>query len=576
MKNLEISAIFREITKILEIKGDNPFRIHAYDRAAQNIEGLTEDIEDFIQDDRLTDIPGIGKDLANKIKEYISTGKIKAYEHLKKTIPKGLLDLLNIPSVGPKTAKLLYEKLKIKDISDLEKAIKKNKLRGIFGIKEKTIENISKGIEVLKRGRERMTLAQAMQVADEFVGALKKSPEVKRISVAGSLRRQKETVRDIDILIISEKPKKIMDVFTELPNVATVLAKGETKASVRTKDDVQVDCRVEEEKSFGAALLYFTGSKNFNIKMRQLAIKKGLKINEYGVFSANNYGGKNDRFVCGRTEEEIFKTLGMSYIEPELREDTGEIELAKKHQLPELIEIKDIKGDLHVHSKWSDGGNTIEEVVQAAKKRGYSYIAITDHSQSLKIAGGLSIADLKKKKKEIDQMNKKLKGFRVLYGTEVDIDSDGKLDYKDEILKEFDVVVAAIHSGFKQSKTQLTKRLVEACQNKYVHIIAHPTGRLWGERDAYDIDIEEVLKVARETNTHLEINAFPQRLDLNDLNCRRAKEIGAKLVIGTDAHTTEQLKMMKLGVSVARRGWLTKKDVINTLSLEELLRALKK
>jgi DNA polymerase (family 10) len=326
---------------------------------------------------------------------------------------------------------------------------------------------------------------------------------------------------------------------------------------------------VVEKKSFGAALLYFTGSKNFNIKLRQLAIKKGLKINEYGVFRKN-------RFVCGTIEEEIFKILGMSYIEPELREDNGEIELAQKSQLPVLIELKDLKGDLHVHSKWSDGGNTIEEVVQAAKKRGYSYIAITDHSQNLKIAGGLSIADLKKKKKEIDRMNKKLKGFRVLYGTEVDIDSDGKLDYKDEILKEFDVVVAAIHSGFKQSKTQLTKRLVEACQNKYVHIIAHPTGRLWGERDAYDIDIEEVLKVARETNTHLEINAFPQRLDLNDLNCRRVKEAGVKLALGTDAHTVEQLETMKLGIAVARRGWLAKKDVLNTLEVEELLKTMKK
>ncbi len=569
MKNLEISAIFREIANILEIKGDNPFRIRAYERAAQNIEGLTEDIEDFVRDDRLMDIPGVGKDLADKIKEYVQTGKIKAYEDLKKKVPGGLLDLLNIPSVGPKTAKLLYEELKIKNILDLEKAIKKNKLQGIFGIKEKTIENISKGIELLKRGRERMTLAQAMQVADEFISALKKLSEVKRISVAGSLRRQKETVRDIDILMISKKPKKIMDVFTGLPDVATVLAKGETKSSVRTKGDVQVDCRVEEEKSFGAALLYFTGSKNFNIRLRQLAIKRGLKINEYGVFRKN-------RFVCGKTEEEIFKILGISYIEPELREDTGEIELAREFQLPYLIELKDIKGDLHVHSKWSDGGNTIAEMVEAAKRRGYSYLAITDHSQSLKVAGGLSIADLKKKKQEIGRINRKLKDFRVLYGTEVDIDSDGRLDYKDGVLKEFDVVVAAIHTGFKQSKSQLTRRLIRACKNNYVHIIAHPTGRLWGSRDAYDIDMDEVLKAARDTNTYLEINAFPQRLDLNDLNCRRAKEIGARLVIDTDAHTFEQLVTMRLGVSVARRGWLTKKDVLNTLSLEELLKAIKK
>ena len=569
MKNLEISAIFHEIANILEIKGDNPFRIRAYGRAALNIEGLSKDIENFINEDKLTDIPGIGRDLADKIKEYVRTGRIKAYEALKKSMPAGLLDLLNIPSVGPKTTKLLYENLKIKNISDLEEAIKKNKLQGIFGIKEKTVENILKGIGVLKRGKERMTLAQAMQVADEFTSALKKLPRVSRISIAGSLRRQKETVRDIDILMISKKPKEVMDVFTKLPNVATILAKGETKASVRTKVDVQVDCRVEKEKSFGAALLYFTGSKNFNIKLRKIAIKKGLKLNEYGLFRKN-------KFVCGKTEEEMFKALGLSYIEPELREDTGEIELARNNQLPHLIELGDIRGDLHAHSKYSDGGNSIEEMAMSAKRKGYSYIAITDHSQSLKVAGGLSTAELKKKRREIDKVNSRLKNFKVLYGTEVDIDSSGRLDYKDEVLKEFDVVVAAIHTGFKQSQAQLTKRLVKACQNKYAHIIAHPTGRLWGARDAYDLGMDEVLKTARDTNTHLEINAFPNRLDLNALNCRRAKEIGVKLVIDTDAHTTEQLETMRLGVSVARRGWLAKKDVINTLLLEELFKALKK
>ena len=569
MKNLEISQIFHQIAKILEIKGDNPFRIRAYERAAQNIEGLTEDIEGYIKEDRLTEIPGIGKDISGKIKEIVKTGKLKALADLKKTIPEGLLDLLNISSVGPKTAKLLYEKLKIKNISDLQGAIRKNKLGGIFGIKEKTIENISKGIELLKRGKERMTLARAVLVADEFVNALKKLPTVKKISTAGSLRRQKETVRDIDILVISDKPKKVMQAFTSSPKVRDVLAEGQTKASVRTKEDIQVDCRVLEEKSFGAALLYFTGSKNFNIKLRQLAIKKGLKINEYGVF-------KREKFIAGRTEEEIFKLLGMPYIEPELREDNGEIELAINHTLPKLIDIKDVKSDLHVHSKWSDGGNTIEEIVRACLKRGYTYAAITDHSQSLKVAGGMTARDLKKKKEQIEKINQKLKTFYVLYGTEVDIDSDGKLDYKDEILKEFDLVVAAIHTGFKQSKEQLTKRLIKACQNRYVHIIAHPTGRLWGTRDAYEIDLDELLKVANQTNTFLEINAFPQRLDLNDLNCRRAKEMGVKLALGTDAHQLEQLENMKLGISVARRGWLSKEDVINTLSVEELLKMIKK
>ncbi|MFH0913216.1 MAG: DNA polymerase/3'-5' exonuclease PolX [Candidatus Omnitrophota bacterium] len=569
MRNLEVSAVFREIAKILEIKGGNPFRIRAYERAAQNIEGLTEDIENFIRDERLNEIPGVGKDLSERIREFVKNGKIKVYEDLKKSIPKGLLDLLNIPSVGPRTAKLLYEELKIKNIPDLEKAIKKNKLQGIFGIKEKTIENISKGIALLKRGKARMTLAQAIQVGDEFVKGLKNMTEVRKISPAGSLRRQKETVRDIDILVESDKPKKVMETFSGLPAVGMVLAKGKTKSSVRTRDDVQVDCRVVEKKSFGAALLYFTGSKNFNIKIRQLAIRRGLKINEYGVF-------RKKRFICGSTEEEIFKALGLPYIDPELREDNGEIELAQESRLPHLIELKDIEGDLHAHSRWSDGGNTITEMVQAAKLRGYSYIAITDHSQSLKIAGGLSIADLKKKKKEIDQINKKIKKFRVLYGTEVDIDSEGKLDYKDEVLKEFDVVIAAIHSGFKQSKYQLTRRVVNACHNKYVHIIAHPTGRLWGVRDAYDIDMDEVLRVAKNTNTHLEINSFSQRMDLNDLNCRRAKGMGVKLVLGTDAHASEHLDSMKLGIAVARRGWLGRENVLNTLTVEKVLEAIKK
>ncbi|MDD5431504.1 MAG: DNA polymerase/3'-5' exonuclease PolX [Candidatus Omnitrophica bacterium] len=568
MLNLEIAQIFHDIADILEIKGENVFRIRAYQRAAQTIESIPN-IENFIKQDRLTDIAGIGKDLSDRIKEYAQTGKIKMLEDLKKSIPEGLLDLLNIPSVGPKTAKLLYEKLKIKSISDLENAIRKGRLKGIFGIKDKTVENIVKGIEILKRGRERLTLAEAMVVGNEFVKELKNLSQVKSISVAGSLRRKKETIRDIDILVISDNPKKVMDSFVKIPSVRDIQAFGDTKASIRTKDDVQVDCRVVENKSFGAALLYFTGSKSFNIKLRQLAIKKGLKINEYGVF-------KKDKFIGGKTEEEIFKLLDLSYIEPELRENTGEIEFARENKLPKLIEQKDIKGDLHSHSSWSDGLNSIEEMAQAARKLGYSYMAITDHSQSLKVARGLSIADVKKKKEEIERINKNLNGFRILFGTEVDIDSQGKLDYPDSILKEFEIVIGAIHTGFKQTQAQLTKRIVSACKNKYVHIIAHPTGRLWGVREAYPIDLEEILKVAKQTNTALEINAFPQRLDLNDSGCRMAKEIGVKIAIDTDSHACDQLSAMQFGVAVARRAWLSKEDVVNTLPLEKLLKLVKK
>ncbi len=576
MKNAEIANIFREIATILEIKGDNRFKIRAYERAAQNIEGLSEDIETYAASNSLRTIPGIGHDLEERIKEYLEKGKIKYYQTLKKSIPSGLLELLNIPSIGPKTTKLLYDELKIKNIASLEKAIKRNKLTGLPGIKEKTIENIKNGIELLKRGRERMPLYYAAQIANEFITQLQKLPETKKLSVAGSLRRCKETVRDIDILVISREPQTIMKAFVTAPLVKDVLAKGDTKASVRTGERIQVDCRVLDEKSFGAALVYFTGSKNFNIKLRQMAIKKGLKVNEYGIFSATKRGGRKEKFVCGRNEEEVFKTLGLEYIPPEIREDTGEIELAMHDKLPRLVEAADIKGDLHTHSSWSDGVNTIEEMAQEAKKIGYSYICITDHSQSLKIAGGLSISDLKKKRKEIDKINARFPNFRVLYGTEVDIASDGKIDYPDKILSEFDIVIAAIHTGFKQSRKQITKRLISACKNKYVNIISHPTGRLWGVRDSYEIEWNKFLKTARDTNTTLELNSFPQRLDLNDSACRRAKEAGIKIAINTDSHSTEHLSLIKFGISTARRAWITKGDVINTLTLEQLLRQIKK
>ncbi len=571
MKNKLVVDTFRNIAEILEIKGDNVFRIRAYQKAADTIEGLAEDIDNFVSQGRLKEIPGIGVDLSAKIKEITSAGKLGFYEDLKKTIPEGLLGLLNIPSVGPRTAGLLYEKLKIKNITDLEIAITEGKLEGIPGIKEKTIENILKGIQLIKRGKERMPLAAARQLSEDFLGELKKIKEVKVICPAGSLRRCRETVRDIDILVISDKPQKVMDVFTSLPQVKEVLAKGQTKSSVRTLDDVQIDCRVVEEESFGAALLYFTGSKNFNVHIRKLAQKKGWKINEYGVFSA-----EGAKFLAGRTEEEIFKLFKMRYIEPELREDSGEFELALEDRLPELIKIRDIKGDLHCHSNYSDGANSIEEMAKAAQKKGYSYIAITDHSLSLKIAGGMSIKGLDKKKEEIQRLNRQLKDFRILYATEVDIDSQGKIDYPDNVLKEFDIVVGAIHIGFKQSREQLTRRIVRACQNEFVHIISHPTGRLWGTRDSYELDLENIFKVSRETNTALEINSFPQRLDLNDQNSRFAKKMGVKLAINTDSHAIEHLDNMPLGICVARRGWLEARDVINTLTVEKLLKTIKK
>ena len=569
MKNKEIALIFKDIADILEIKGANVFRIRAYQRAAQNLQGLSRGIEEYSREGKLSDIPGIGEDLASKINEYIDSGKIEFYEKLKKSIPAGLSDLLNVPGIGPKTAKLLYHKRGIKDVPGLTRAIAADKLKGLAGIKEKTIENIQKNIQIYQSAKEKMTLAEAIGQAQELLEPLRKLPSVEKVIAAGSLRRCKETVRDIDLLAVSRRPQELMSAFVKLPRVARVLANGTTKSAIRTASGAQVDLRVVDKRSFGSALVYFTGSKNFNIKLRVMGQKLGLKVNEYGIF-------KKDKYICGATEEEVFKKLGLAYIEPELREDNGEIELAKENKLPRLVELKDLRGDLHVHSIWSDGGNTIEAMAQAAQQRGYDYIAITDHSQGLKVANGLSVAELKKKKAEIEKINQALKNLRVLFATEVDIDVNGKLDYSDAVLKEFDLVVAAVHSNFKLPKDKMTKRLIRACENKYVNIIAHPTGRLFGVREPSEVDFKELFKVAKDTNTHMEVSSFSNRMDLNDLNCRLAVDMGVKVAINTDSHLTEHLAAMSLGVSVARRGWLEKKDVINTRPLAELLKIIKK
>ena len=569
MKNQEVARILREIARILELKGDNPFRIRAYERAAQNIDNLSQDVAVLAESGILIDIPGIGADLAAKIKEIVSTGSLKYYEELKKQIPEGLLRMLEIPGLGPKTVKKIYDKFKIDTIEKLKEAAQKNKLQGLEGIREKAEENILRGIELLRKGIERTPLHFAASVAGSFIKALGKIKEVKKIEVAGSLRRRKETVRDIDILIVSKRPALVMSEFVKLPLVKEVLAHGETKSSVIAKENnMQVDVRVVDDKSFGSALMYFTGSKEFNIKLRQLAIKNDYKINEYGVF-------RKEMYLGGRTEEEIFSLLKIQYIPPELREDRGEIEAALKESLPRIIELKNIKGDFHVHSEYSDGNSPIFEIAKAAEELNYQYIGICDHSQSLRVANGLSKKEVYKKIKEIGKLNGKSK-VRLLCGTEVDIDAEGRLDYPDSILKEFDLVIAAIHSGFKQSKQQLTKRIVNACKNKYVNIIAHPTGRLWGMREPYEIDLDEVLKAANDYQVALEISCFPQRLDLNDIGALEAKKLGVKLALGTDAHKIEQLNAMELGISVARRGWLEQKDIINCMNLEKLMKWLKK
>ena len=570
MKNQEIAGIFNEIADLLEIKGENPFRIRAYRRAAQNLEGLTKDVAALSREE-LLEIPGIGHDLAEKIEEYIKTEKVKSLEDIKKEVPEGLAALLSVPGLGPKTAKLLYEKLKIKNVDELEKLAREHKLIGLPGIKEKTEENILRGIEMLKRGKERQPLGRVLPIAYEIIEHLGKATHVEKINIAGSLRRMKDTVKDIDILATSKNPYDVMKAFVHLPQVKEVLMHGPTKSSIVIREGLQVDLRVVEDESYGAALAYFTGSKEHNIRLREMAVKKGLKINEYGIFRE-----KDNKKLGGKDENDVYKILGMQFIPPEMRENRGEIEAAQKNALPRPVELGDIKGDLHVHTKQSDGSHTLEELIDAARGMGYGYIAITDHSKGLGIARGLSEERLLEEKKEVDALNKKLRGFKLLMGIEVDIRSDGRMDFDDDILSKMDIVVASIHSGFRQPEEQLTRRIVSAMKNPYVSIIAHPTGRLIGERDAYEIDMEQVLNMASKTGTALEINAYPLRLDLSDVYVKTAKELGVKFAISTDTHVITQFNFMHYGVSIARRGWLEKKDVLNTLKYDTLMKNLQR
>lgn len=568
MKNQNIAKIFNEIAELLELKGENAFRIRAYRRAAQNIDGLSKDVAS-LSDEELTSVSGIGKDLAGKIREYIETGRVAKHEELKKEIPAGVLDLLRVPGLGPKKAKQFYDALGIKGIDELEAAIKSGRLRGLPGIQAKTEDNILQGIALLKRGAGRRPLGRVLPLAEDIIRGMKEAAPVDKIEVAGSIRRMKDTVKDIDILTTSKRPAVVMDAFVKLPYAARVLALGETKSSIITDDGIQVDLRVVEEDSFGAALQYFTGSKQHNIKLRELAVRAGLKLNEYGVFKE-----PEGRRIGGRSEEEVYKALKMPWIPPELREDTGEIESGLEGRLPALVTVEDIKGDLHVHTNWSDGSHGLDVVVEAARKKGYHYIAITDHTKGLGVAHGLDEMRLKDEMRLIDATNNRLAGFRVLKGTEIDIRSDGSLDLPDEAISGLDIVVASIHSGFKQSKEQITKRLISAIRNPYVIVIAHPTGRLIGERDSYAVDMDAVLREAAKYGVAMEINAYPLRLDLNDQHIKMAMEYGVPLVISTDTHITSQMDFMPYGVAVARRGWVEKKNVLNALEIDGLIQRM--
>jgi DNA polymerase (family X) len=562
-QSIEIADIFDRIADSLDILEENRFKIRAYRNASRNLRELTEDVKDIAERGELSKIPGIGKDLAEKIREYVANGKIKYYEELNEKVPRELVDLLAIQGLGPKMLSKLFKELRVKKLADLEREIYGEEILKLHGMGKKKIEDIKRGIQIFKESKKRVNLGIALPIAEDIVNAVNKIPGAEKAIFAGSLRRMRETIGDIDILTQSDDGKRVIESFTKMPFVKNVLVSGDTKGSVILRNGTQVDLRVVGPESYGAALQYFTGSQAHNVKVRTIAVKKGLKINEYGLFHVN-------KKIAGETEAAVYEQLGLQFIPPEMREDRGEIEAALRGRLPVLLEPRDIKGDLHVHSNWSDGKCSIEEMALMAKRFGYEYFAITDHSLSARIANGLSIERLYEKKEELESVRKKVKGIRVLMGSEVDILSDGSLDYPDSVLKDLDVVIASVHSGFKMERAKMTERIVNAIKNPFVHFLAHPTGRLIGERDPYDVDLEQVFKTAKENGKAIEVNSHYLRLDLNDINIRKAIDMGIRLVISTDAHNPDQLKLMRLGVATARRGWATKTDIINTMNFKEL------
>lgn len=568
MKNLEVAELLRNIAELLELQEENSFKIRAYEKAALVIENLPEDIGSVWKAGKLEELPGIGGGLAEKIGDFLERGRSAYYEKLKKEVPLDMESLGKIPGLGPKTLKKLYRTLKIKDVPSLEKAARAGKIRSIPGLGAKAEENILKSL-AFSKSATRTPLGFALPHAEEIVAQLRKLKGARKIDIAGSLRRRKDTIGDIDLLAASKKPAAVISAFTSLPQVEQVLAKGGTKSSVRLKEGIQVDLRVIGEKSYGAALLYFTGSKQHNIELRKLAIARGYKLSEYGLF------GKAGKMAEGKTEQGIYGALGMGYIEPELRENEGEIEAARQRKLPALVTEDDIMGDLQMHSTWSDGSNTIEEMARAAQELGHEYLCITDHGGNLPIANALKAERIKGYIKDIEKTNGRMGNITVLKGIEANITKNGTIDVPNPILKQMDIVLGSVHSGFKNPREEMTRRILKAMENEHVDIISHPTGRLINQRPAYDIDFGAVLDTAKSTGTVLEINASPERLDLDASHVRATVQRGVKLSIGTDAHTTESLKSIRLGVFTARRGWAEKKDVINTLPVKRMLAQLK-
>ena len=576
MKNQELSKIFNEIARFLQIDGV-AFKPYAYEKAAISLEGLSEDVaETYVRGGRkaLEEIPGIGRAMSDHIEEYLKTGKIKFYEEMKKKLPVKWDELLSLEGLGPKKIKVLYEKLGVKNLKDLAKVVKKHKVAPLFGFGQKTEENIVQGLDFLKRSKGRSLLKDVLPFATEILKKIEKLKEVEKVSLAGSLRRKKETIGDVDFLVVSKNPKKVMKFFCNLPGVEKVWGKGGTKASVHMKEGFDMDLRVVPLKSYGSALQYFTGSQDHNIATRKIAIEKGLKLSEWGVFS----GSKQ---IAGKTEEEVYKAIGLKWMSPEIRENGGEIEASLNHKLPQLVELKDIKGDLHIHSNWEDLKGSKDSIEMLAKKGmelGYEYIGISDHTNDLKVEKSLNEKHILKQIEYIKKLNQSFEKrgikFKILTGCEANIRRDGTIDVEDEVLSKLDYVIAGIHSIHKMEKEEMTKRIIKAMQNKNVDILAHPTGRIVGEREEYLMDFDKILKTAYETGTILEINSST-RLDLRDLYIRRAKSEGVKMLINTDTHKKDQMDFMEYGISQARRGWAEKKDIINTESVENLLKYFK-
>lgn len=566
MNNLQIAQILNEIADLLEMKGVE-FKPRAYRKAARSVKTLSRDIEDVYNAHELKELPGVGESIAEKISELIETGHLEYYENLKEEYPIDYEKLLAVEGIGPKTVKKLYKELHVKTLDDLEKAAKNHKIRELEGFGKKSEQEILENISFARSGTERKLLGYILPVAQSVAETILSLDAVKRLETAGSIRRRKPTIGDIDILVITDTPEKVMDFFTNMDNVKKIIVTGPSKSSVRLEEGMDCDVRVIEKKSFGSALLYFTGSKAHNVELRKIAMDKNMKLNEYGLFKDNNQ-------IAGKTEQEVFKKLDMQYIPPEMRENRGEIESAIDKNIPDIIEYTDIRGDLQMHTKWSDGNFTIKEMAQQAKELGYEYIAITDHTGTLKIAGGLEPEDMRDQIEEISTVNEELDGITILTGAEVNIDSEGNLDMTNDVLKDLDVVVASIHGGFRQSEEQLTDRILSAMKNKHVNIIAHPTGRKIHEREAYDLDLDTLFEKSKKTNTYFEINSYPNRLDLNSVNVKRAIQKGCKLVINTDAHNVEHLRYIKLGIATARRGWATKADIINTLPFKDIKEVL--